>query len=550
MSDEKTKLSDLVGNTGATLDQTINISAMLNDAVDGDQTQTEEVQETPLQRAKRLKEEQGTGVPMTKEEFTADGQVKKEKLDVEKDIDAKIAEMDENINAAQSLNIPKPQSAEDLVKTMNILDDVASGKGLDETAAKELNITRKEEGQDKNINYAAGVSPKQQTERDEIPADMQSTDNFNRDDIVQILIDKTGLGGGTLVLSPEEEAKVIRAKKIIVTEVESKELSTIKFKAPTKSFSERISEHTIGGVTTKVTFPASRFSGSMSGLGFGELGDIALSRENITYEKLNKKLTILYNNLKNTTVGMFDNYDDFLSKLAYTDIDFGTFGVTCSTFPEVDTITLSCNHTTCNKPFEHKYSPRSLIRFDRMRNAVLRDMENINKCGSLEESKELYKHSPVSEYKLIKLPFSGYMMEIGIASAKDYLESLMGVLLDEKWNEKHPDDVNNLLQINSTFLTVIRAISVPEEDGYTRYTDVDDLIDVIYTLKPEDVTIIAEILDKYLATYTPVFALVDVRCPHCGTVTKFLPIDINSLVFLKFQAVKNTTVELKGILDL
>lgn len=550
MSDVKKKLSELAGDSiGATLDPSIEISSLLNNAVGEVQTGETPEKETALQRAKRLKEEQGTGIPMTKEEFIADGQVKKEKLDVEKDIDKKITELDNSISAAQELNIPKPQSAEDLVKTMNVLSDMADGKGLDEELAKSLNITKKEEGQDKTVNYAANVSPRQQTEREEIPADMRSTDNFDRDDVVQILIDKTGMGSN-VTLTPEEEAKVVRAKKIIISEVESQELATIKFKAPTKSFSEMISQHIVDTTMTKVTFPASRFASDMGGLGFGELGDIALSRENITHEKLNKKLTIIYNNLKNPSVGTFDNYDDFLTKLAYTDIDFGTFALACSTFPEVDTITLTCNHTTCHQNFEHKYSPRNLIRFEKMRNAVLRDMKSINTCTSLEESKELFKHGPVSEYKMIKLPFSNYMVEIGIASAKEYLDNLIGVLLDEKWNEKHPDDVNNLLQINSTFLTVIRAISVPINGEYIRFSDVDDIIEAIYTIKPEEATILSEILDKYLATYTPVFELVDVRCPHCGTVTKRLPIDINSLVFLKFQALRNTTVELNGILDL
>ena len=419
MENGKIKLSELAagGVTGAQLDSSIEISALLNAAVADTQNDVEEVRETALQKAKKLKDKQGTGIPMTKEEFVADGQVKKEKLDVEKDIDKKIEELDSSISAAQNLNIPKPQSAEALVKTMDVLSDMAEGKGLDEKTAKALNMTIKEEGQDKNINYAAGnISPRQQAEREEIPADMRSTDDFDREDVVQILIDKTGMGSN-VILTPEDEAKVVRAKKIIISEVETQELATIKFKAPTKSFSEMISQHVVDTTMTKVTFPASRFAGNMGGLGFGELGDIALSRENITHEKLNKKLTIIYNNLKNASVGTFDNYDAFLTKLAYTDIDFGTFALACSTFPEIDTITLTCNHITCHQNFEHKYSPRNLIRFERMRNAVLRDMKSINSCTSLEESKELFKHSPVSEYKIIKLSFSRYMLEISIASS-------------------------------------------------------------------------------------------------------------------------------------
>lgn len=549
---ENNQLSSMVqGDSNITRDESLEIteiSALLNDAVE----KTNEVEvkkETALEKAKRIKEEQGSGMPITKEQYVADGEMKKEKLQVEQDFEKTVTDMDSKIEAAKQLNIPKPKTQEELVAAMNLLDSVANGEEIDAAVVAQLNITRKEEGQDKNVNYAAGMTPKAQIEQQEIPEDMQSNDSFDREDIVQILIDKTGMGG-EVNLTPEEQEKVIRAKKIIVTEVENQTLSTIKFKPPTKSFTEMIAQHSIETTMTKVTFAASRFSGSMGGLGFGELADIALSRENITHDKLNKKLTIIYNNLKNTSVGTFDNYDEFLSKLAYTDIDFGTFALACSTFPEIDTITLNCNHPTCQHPFEHKYAPRTLIRFEKMRNAILRDMESINKCNSLEQSKELFSHGPVSEYKMIELPFSKYYIEIGIASAKEYLDDLMGVLLDETWNEKHPNDVNNILQFNSSFLTIIRAVSVPMGDEYVRFTDVNDIIEALYTIKPDEANILTEILNKYIATYTPVFGLVNVRCPHCQTLTKFLPIDINQLVFLKFQTWKNTTVELKGILDL
>lgn len=545
---EKQKLSELVAGSTPSKDESIDVSALLNNAVENTESTIEEpVKETKLQKMQRERAQTGGGVVIDNKDYVPDGHVKKQDLQVEKDIDIKMEEMDSTIKTMQNLNIPKPSNPEELVKTMDVVEKIASGEKVDQAVLDELNITEKTEEQKAEINYAA--SPKEQTSQEEIPDGLKSTEDFNRDDVVQILIDKTGLGGN-IKFTPEEESKLLRAKKIVVSEVEEKKLATAKFTPPQKSFTAMISEYEMDTVMTKVTFPASRFTASVGGLGFGELGDIALSNENITYEKLNKELTILYNKLKNASTGNFDNYDDFLSKLAYTDIDFGIFGLACSTFPEVDTITLQCQHPSCKQHFDHTYSPRTLIRFDKMYNKILNDIKITNSCQSLSEAKAVMKESPVQKYKIIELPFSKYLVEIGIASAKEYLDNLIGVITDEKWNETHPEDVNNLLQINSTFLTVIRAISVPMNGSYVRFSDVDDIIEAIYTIKPDEATILAEILDQYLAAYQPVFELVDIKCPHCGTVTKSIPIQLSTLVFLKFQALKNTKIELKGILDL
>jgi hypothetical protein len=121
-------------------------------------------------------------------------------------------------------------------------------------------------------------------------------------------------------------------------------------------------------------------------------------------------------------------------------------------------------------------------------------------------------------------------------------------MIGDKFSEKHPDDVNGILQINSALLGLVRAVYVPDNEGsYVMYDKFEDMIQALYMIKPDEIAILSSLLQKYTDSYNVTFELRDIVCPHCGTKTKSIPIDINYLVFLKYQRLMSTELNIDNI---
>jgi 4-hydroxy-3-methylbut-2-en-1-yl diphosphate synthase IspG/GcpE len=73
------------------------------------------------------------------------------------------------------------------------------------------------------------------------------------------------------------------------------------------------------------------------------------------------------------------------------------------------------------------------------------------------------------------------------------------------------------------------------------------MIHALYHIKPEEVAIVSSILQKYTDSYSVSFELQDIVCPHCGRKTKRIPLDINYLVFLKYQRLMSTELNIDNI---
>ena len=185
-----------------------------------------------------------------------------------------------------------------------------------------------------------------------------------------------------------------------------------------------------------------------------------------------------------------------------------------------------------------------------MSKTILKGFDAITKACNPTEAKKVHEESFFKKRKIIRLPESKYDVEIGVASAYEYLHETMNEILEDKFSKEHPDDVNGSLVINTLFISMIRSIAVPINGKYVKYTNAEDIIQILYTLKPGDTPILSQIVSAYIQALNAEFALKDVVCPHCGTVSKVVPIDINMLVFMKQQMLTNTRVDLSEMLDL
>ena len=496
--------------------------------------------ETALEKMKREKAERGGGLVVDNKELAEKSGEKelianKAEHDAMSEADEYMAEQDRMIAAAKNVHFDRaPKSQLELASAMDAISDASKSEEImsgEKVATVSLNTQETEEKSSEEFKKETEESNKVDEERKAI---------------INVLIDKTGLGGD-FKFTDEEKEKISSSTEIRLKEVEEMDLSTITVKKADKSFLESVNEFQISSSKVPVVFPASRFKAYMTGLSYGEMGDISLNNENVTFDQLQKKLTVIYNKMINPSIGNFESFEDFLKKFAYIDIDLAVYGLVVATFPEIDDIPLTCNNETCKRSFNHKYSPRTLIRFNNANEKFLNAMKDVVECQAADSDK-LIESSPVRVHKRIRLPLSGFIVEIGIASAYDYLYTIVDNIIGDKFKDDHPDDVNGILQINATLLGLIRAVYVPSDDGsYTMFDEFEDMINALYMVKPEEISILASLLQKYTDSYTVDFELFDIKCPHCGTETKRIPLDINSLVFLKYQRLMSTEIDIDNI---
>lgn len=374
---------------------------------------------------------------------------------------------------------------------------------------------------------------------------------------INIIIDKTGLGRD-VVFDAKEEKLITESNEIHVTEVENLELETLDVDFENDdddmSFMDDIQKHQLSVAKTNMVFPASGFKADMLGLSWGELADITINYEDennedyLNYDKMYKKATVIYNRMTNISCGAFDNFQDFLKKFAFVDLNLATYGLVISTNPEKDSIGFRCQKKECGRQFNHSFLTRSLIDFDTAGDKYLEEIKKIAEANSREDYIKIAENSDVRKVKRMKLPTCGFVLEVGPISLYDYLENVLRVITKLKEEEeeaqangKELDDVRVEL---SFLLQVVRAINVPTRNGkYKRVTNGMKMLNILAKYVPStDIEIISAIYQKCISQYGVEFSVKKVVCPDCGYVTESVPVTPDELVFYARQRLINTSI--------
>jgi len=366
---------------------------------------------------------------------------------------------------------------------------------------------------------------------------------------VQFIIDKTGLGAD-FALTEEERSKLVEANEIRLTQVEVLDIASITTVKPERdSFTGKIHEYTLSGSKTTISFPGSGFKADMTGLTYGEIGDISLSMDSVTVDKYYKRLAIIYNKMKNISSGPFDSFESFLKNIAYTDIPLAIYGLYVSTFPEVQSISLRCGRATCNKTFDWTFSTRNVLQLQKSDDVFLDHMKELASADP-DQYDDIYKKAPVRNIKYIRLPKCGYIVGLGIASAWEFLYNFIPVLDEKTFKDAFGDDINQLYMNNILLLTTVLSVRVPDPNRPATYILCEgykDIMDAIYNINPEEIKILAGISNKIQREYQAFFSFGDVVCPHCQNVTKDLDLTIDDLVFQTYQRLISTEIDLTNI---
>jgi len=402
-------------------------------------------------------------------------------------------------------------------------------------------FTTKDDG---DITTAAVMNSNMNNDEEDESDDKPISDEKKK--IVQVIIDKTGYGTDFAFTEAEKE-KLVSAETIEVREVKKIDIAAIRARRSEKSFQDIVKEYDYKDSRSTICFPASGFKAQMKSLTYGEYSDIALSMENITVDIYYKRLSIIYNKMTNISSGPFKDFEDFLKSFAYTDIPLALYGMYMATEDDVQDIQLACGVPACKNNFNWKFNTRSLIRLDQCADTFLDKLRELASADGSDYD-DIRERSIVMSPHYIELPESKFIVEIGIASAYEFLYNFIPILDENKFKEEFGDLTEAYLN-NIMLLTSIRSINVPTDDGYIECTGYKDILDAIYNISPTEIQIINTYAGEIQEQYNMTFSFGDVKCPHCGNVTKNMVISMDDLVFQTYQRLMTTEIKLKTTLN-
>lgn len=374
-----------------------------------------------------------------------------------------------------------------------------------------------------------------------------------KDTVVRILIDKTGMGAN--IHFDNEESKAIEVADVIqLCEVEDQDLRIIDVERPEDDgtpFMQAVESHQLSVSKVPMTFPGSGFKAQMCGLSWGEYADITLDTDTETaddylnFDKLYKRYSTIYNNMKNVSVGPFESFEDFLRNFAHDDSPLALYGLLLATQPEVDSLYMNCQKSGCKKRFLYKYSPRGVIDLETASNEMLSALESITE-STPDNRMTLFKNSRVNKRKRIKLGVSEYLVDIGLASAYDYLYQILPIVQEYSAIEDTMSDTDPRKSIPAMLLGV-RAVYIPSKNGsYIATRNAHDIADAILSLPTQDAVVLEAAVQAYRGQFQVGFSLKNIECPYCHNKTKRVPIDVDTLVFQIRLRQINTHVTVKN----
>lgn len=581
MSDSTNKAS-IFESDSATRDASLPIEELLNQASNNVAKETNENKPTiveptvstseknlsPLEQLKQSKAN-NPGLVVSNEELENGKETGPTKNIVYNDarmgnIDESIKSFDETLDKRNCVIVVRqPQTQLEYIQMMEEIDSIEKdengklrfnlvhGDGEDAVAVQPVFCRLREQGESvfdfSDINAKYGEN-EPSDESDETLSD-QADLSPEKKETVQIIIDKTGLGID-FMFTEEEKAKITEAQTIKLNEVKVLDIAAIRASKSNKSFQETINKYDYSGSRTTICFPASGFKAQMKGMTYGEYADVSISMDSVTFDQYEKRLSIIYNKMINTSCPPFKDFEDFLKNFAYSDIEMALYGLFISSEPESQEIGLVCGSNKCKKRFDWKYSSRSILRLERCADKFLEHMRELAESPAVKYD-EIYNNAIVRNTKAIELPETHIVVEMGMASAYEFLYNIIPLLNKDRFQELYGDDPNDIYSNLVLLLTSVIAVHIPDEDGeYTHSENYEDIIKGLYNVTPNEIKMITALATQVQSNYRSTFSFGNVVCPHCNHITESLDVSMDELIFQRYQLLMSTEVDVNNILDL
>lgn len=366
-----------------------------------------------------------------------------------------------------------------------------------------------------------------------------------REETIRLIVDKTGYGPN-IDFTDEELEKMTLSTQIDVVQVESEELKYAKIKSPDEVFMGKIRTNLHGmlGATSEIPLVGSRIRATFRGLTYGEYANIALSQEITSVENFNTRCNTYYNALKNTSIGGFTSYDDFLKNVAAVDMPMMTFGIYVATNPEHMDIGAVCQVEGCGHRFRHPFVPRTLLDLEHVSDRFLEIMEKVSTVEFGAPAKKYHEESTLITRTRILLPESGIKVDLGLTSCYDMIHDRLPYIADAEkiLSTKYPEDTAGIHTLIAGITDTVAAVIINVDGEDTEVVDIVAMTDILYNLPYKDYELIMAITAQSNTDYAYNFVTKNVICPKCKTKTEYMSIALDSEIFTQLQTRRSTTV--------
>ncbi|MDD3172174.1 MAG: hypothetical protein PHF63_00645 [Herbinix sp.] len=346
---------------------------------------------------------------------------------------------------------------------------------------------------------------------------------------VIVLLDKQGIG--SVIFDDQEKEKLKKSKVIHIKEVENVNLDIkVKKGRPSGGISS-ILKRNVSFNNTSIVLPNSGYTAVIKGCSPFEITALR-SGENVV-DMMTNKWSLIHSKIVSTSIGDMD-YDTFLKNTSYFDDSVFIYGILCATFPDVDSLDITC--PACKKSIDFPYAVKGLLRAERMNDKTVDIITNIiDNSFILEDAKRVHEESEVCTATRIRLPDSNMIVDMRSKNVYEFINSTLTDVVQRK-GERY----SHAIMLSST---VSKIFIEDLNDGM--YYEIDstlDIIDILYQLSNRDIIALSSYADK-IGTIGFEFGISDVECPHCHKKEDYRSIDIERLLFIENQRAMEVTVE-------
>ena len=343
-----------------------------------------------------------------------------------------------------------------------------------------------------------------------------------------------------------------REVNVIVREVDEKEMrsSTIIENSQLEGI---ITPYESNATDVPLTLPMSAYRCTMSGVSLFDIIKLSSIQNGNPRDTDIKTWTLIYNHLKNPSIGKFKSFDDFLKHTDYRDMELLLWGAFVATADETETISFQCGNPNCKYHMDFKYNPRTIIHVD---DKLV--PEYYNRTHQVASGKAAVEHWEEihSKKRIYELPESKVLIELDDYSAWDYHNIKMPIMQDI-YNRYRPndsqldlseltEDESNEMNFLLLFLLYIKSVTINANGKSYRYTNWRDIERVITShIGNKDLQVLIAIINQVRNIESPIsFYLENVVCPKCGRKDDRIPVNdiMRSLFFQLSNGLNNTTV--------
>lgn len=345
-----------------------------------------------------------------------------------------------------------------------------------------------------------------------------------------------------------------REININVIEVDERELASSVKLVKNSQAEGIISAYDSGLTDVPITLPFSAYRCVMRGINWSDFIQLAAPSSDNSSDAERKKWSVIYKHIKNTSIGDFTDFEDFLKKTKYYDRELMMWALLVATSNEEEPLSLRCQNPKCKMPINIKYRPREIVHLDE--ELIPKYYLKTHEAAVGDEARAHFNKTNMTS-KRYKLPNTGVIVETEEVSAYDFINTKLP-LVQQLYKEYHPS--GNLAEFDSEdprmaefeYLSAhaiyVTSMSIIKDDIEYRYTNWDDIKKIITEmLDAEDSGILFKLIEQLRSKGAPVSFYIDgYECPHCHRKESKLPItDIGqTLLFQVSRRLGNTTINL------